>query len=436
MLTMFADVFLAPYIPPIDPSNASDTQNFDDTFLDMNPVINDEVGDNEQTDTDGDRGEQTDTDRTDGEGSNATPSRSRSSSTHPRDDGPDVFDGYSFKGRHSVILDEEEEEDDEEEEEDEDGMEETIGPEVVLRTDETTPAKAPAEGVGAEEEEGEAAAEPKTPEAKPAPLVGAKPGSLVEARLVSEEEVTAEEPEAPAPPVADEGASAPPAKEAAVEEAEAKAPAVPPKPTPRPVNARVPRNRREKSGVPALDRYLSDGVDEEGDATEREEEDDDWDIVERGVFEDRNGVKGTSLFARGVVDRYRLAVFRKASPPSRQNATEDPAEKTRQHRGRERGILRRHPKELLQASKQSSMRSGKSGAFSVSSAGPSLKSKESTISADASSDQSANGDSEATVQRERGRTREERGQRKPRKLQKYKEGAEKVLSLFASPRQS
>ena len=32
----------APYIPPIDPSNASDTQIFDDTFLEMEPVINDE----------------------------------------------------------------------------------------------------------------------------------------------------------------------------------------------------------------------------------------------------------------------------------------------------------------------------------------------------------------------------------------------------------
>ena len=54
---------------------------------------------------------------------------------------------------------------------------------------------------------------------------------------------------------------------------------------------------------------------EDEDATEREE-DDDWDFVEALGGEDRNGSKGTSLFARGVVDRYRLAVFRKVSTPS------------------------------------------------------------------------------------------------------------------------
>ena len=47
--------------------------------------------------------------------------------------------------------------------------------------------------------------------------------------------------------------------------------------------------------------------------TKREEEDD-WDFVEAGVDEERNGTKGTSLFARGVVDRYKLAVFRKSTP--------------------------------------------------------------------------------------------------------------------------
>ncbi|KAI0030612.1 kinase-like domain-containing protein [Vararia minispora EC-137] len=43
--------YIPPYIPPIDPSNASDTQNFDDTFLDMEPVINDGAEEDE-TDVD------------------------------------------------------------------------------------------------------------------------------------------------------------------------------------------------------------------------------------------------------------------------------------------------------------------------------------------------------------------------------------------------
>ena len=75
----------------------------------MEPVIKDE-NDNDLTDTD-QEGRQTDTDRTDGEDSVTTPSQSRSPSVHPlEDDTVDVFDGYSFKGRHSVILDDEDEE--------------------------------------------------------------------------------------------------------------------------------------------------------------------------------------------------------------------------------------------------------------------------------------------------------------------------------------
>ena len=58
-----------------------------------------------------------DVEPTDGEDSVATLSQSRSSSAYPTpDDSVDVFDGYSFKGRNSVIIDEEEEVSQEEEE--------------------------------------------------------------------------------------------------------------------------------------------------------------------------------------------------------------------------------------------------------------------------------------------------------------------------------
>ena len=62
--------------------------------------------------------------------------------------------------------------------------------------------------------------------------------------------------------------------------------------------------RREKSGVPALDRDLSDTIDEDGEVTEKDEEDDDWDFIEAVDGEDRNGAQGAeSLFAHGgVVD--------------------------------------------------------------------------------------------------------------------------------------
>jgi len=71
--------YIPPYIPPIDPSNASDTQNFDNTFLDMEPVLDDF---DEATDTD--QEPQTDAERTDGDDTNTTPSQSRSSSIRPQ----------------------------------------------------------------------------------------------------------------------------------------------------------------------------------------------------------------------------------------------------------------------------------------------------------------------------------------------------------------
>ena len=130
--------------------------------------------------------------------------------------------------------------------------------------------------------------------------------------------------------------------------------------------------RKEKSGIAALDKYLSDGGDEdEGMATERDaDEDDDWDFIEApGVgVEDRNGGRGATLFARGVVDRYKLAVFRKSSTPGKNvqrrnvsgvsaavasetaagDASPSPSEKLR--RGRNPGLtFRRNPRQFLRA---------------------------------------------------------------------------------------
>ncbi len=95
---------------------------------------------------------------------------------------------------------------------------------------------------------------------------------------------------------------------------------------------------------------------------EREENEDDWDFVEAGgmLVEERNGAKGTSLFARGVVDRYKLAVFRKSTPrrstprsfsiESDLNGSEagSPSPSDKQRRGRTPGLtFRKHPKQLL-----------------------------------------------------------------------------------------
>ncbi|KAJ7188206.1 hypothetical protein C8R46DRAFT_1205390 [Mycena filopes] len=67
---------------PIDLSNASDTQNFDDTFLDVEPAL--DVADDLDADGDADQGPATDQEAgTEDDEANMTPSQSRSLSIHP-----------------------------------------------------------------------------------------------------------------------------------------------------------------------------------------------------------------------------------------------------------------------------------------------------------------------------------------------------------------
>jgi serum/glucocorticoid-regulated kinase 2 len=237
---------------------------------------------------------------------------------------------------------------------------------------------------------------------------------------------------------------------------------------------RATTKRREKSGVPALDRFLSE---EDGGP---DLDDDDWDFVEAGPDEERNGAKGNSLFARGVVDRYRLSVFRKGSTPQRittrsvsgaSNASTlaspdgatSPSPTTKPKRGRNPGLtFRRHPKEFLRAKSPASAGSSStrlsaqtlhqsvSQALSTASSGgpltpsPSvgasgassahgLRTKDSTLSVGTtptvSSDQSADHSPprDATV---RSPGPDENGKNK----KALKKGAEKVLALFSPQR--
>ena len=479
----------APYIPPIDPSNASDTQNFDDTFLDMEPVINDE----NDVDTDQERErEQTDLEPTDGEDSVATPSQSRSSSAHPLDDLADVFDGYSFKGRNSVIIDDEEEVSEEDVEEEEEEEENVTGPSILA---ELNGEDAAATVVLGHEEP---IPEPKTPEARPAVLPPSTPPAK-RSPVTARPELPPVDTSAKPAPFAD-------ATPRASEDAPGPAPTVPISPVkavahaaavasmgpdihrkePKKVAASKPhgqrsnrqRNRREKSGVPALDRDLSDANDEDDVRTERDD-DDDWDFIEADG-EDRNGARGTSLFARGVVDRYRLAVFRKGSTPNRSTATtpndaarlsaitngsSSPSPTAKDRRGRTAALPSFRRKTFLRAksppstSTRSSQSVGKSfttlsdrsvsaTVSTVSSpqsartthglGQPSLKSKESAVSVGSpgsSSGASTNGEGRPVsdpdiIETVRAPQAEEHEKHRNKKL---KRGAEKVLSLFALP---
>ncbi|KDN44814.1 hypothetical protein RSAG8_05287, partial [Rhizoctonia solani AG-8 WAC10335] len=99
--------YIPPYIPPIDPLNMGDTQNFDDAFLDMEPITADET-------------DHTDSEREDSDSESArTASGGKSPKRPPVEESEetvDVFDGYSSKGRDSILIYDEVDEDDEEDE--------------------------------------------------------------------------------------------------------------------------------------------------------------------------------------------------------------------------------------------------------------------------------------------------------------------------------
>ncbi|KAJ7239699.1 kinase-like domain-containing protein [Mycena rebaudengoi] len=242
----------SPYIPPIDPSNASDTQNFDGTFLDMEPVLDDA---NEDA------------------GTRMWRMRSGRSRRHPRQE--------------------------------------------------------PVPELPAQQEDA-IMEEPRVPE----PEREVVPVTTTNAAAAAAPVAVREELK---PRKSKEQARAP------VLEKELPVPQVPPKPLPPPGEVGCA------------------GAGPDAKATEKkDEEDDDWDFGEAADGEDRNGAKGSSLFARGV-DRYRLAVFRKPSTPSRSfsgisrdseatgkgtEASDSPSPS--QRRGRTPGLMfRKHPWQFL-----------------------------------------------------------------------------------------
>ncbi|CAE6526501.1 unnamed protein product [Rhizoctonia solani] len=304
--------YIPPYIPPIDPSNAGDTQNFDEAFLDMEPVIADET-------------DHTDSEREDSDSESARTASGGKSPERPAEEAEetvDVFDGYSFKGRDSIIIDDDESEEDEPEVEDErirdaEVLEPEVGAGPITADEEATPHTTPADLPEAEREPVTpttptaevpqppavvSPAKPKSPQPAPSPALAASP-ALDVAQLPP---LPAEKPDELAEPVTS------PVTARAASPAPVPAPSPVPAPAPAEPSTSTPRTKqkREKSGVTALDRVLDADTD-----------DDDWDMVERpkgeeAAYNGRGGKSGNNLFARGVVDRYRLTVFRKASHPA------------------------------------------------------------------------------------------------------------------------
>lgn len=292
----------------------------------MEPVIADEPDP-----TDSER-ERTD-DESDSESARtASGGKSPERPGEPDEESVDVFDGYSFKGRHSVLIDDEDDDghegsDEEEDEEDVQGRirdvevlepSATSGPITVDKPEDLATPHRPTTDLPVAESETESSAPsvaPSTPGPKdtglPEPATPTMPTGDVPAP--EEETVKLATPVvSPTPEISD---LPPLPAEKPGELAEPTiSPVSSPAPAPIPVTTQQPRTKqkREKSGIPALDRG----------AIDEDTEEDDWDLVEKpngeeaAAYNGRTGAggkQGNSLFARGVVDRYRLAVFRKST---------------------------------------------------------------------------------------------------------------------------
>ena len=327
--------YIPPYIPPIDPANASDTQNFDDAFLVMEPVLDSEVENDDQTGSERDRST-TDIEPSHDEDSVQTSPKVDSPSAQQKVEN-DVFDGYSFKARNSVLIDIDDEGGDvasdgsyeesipakdsipEQPEDEMDAGQKTPDAHVQAAPPTQTPASAVAEAF--RKQQGQQA------DTKPTVETTADEVDAEAARMTPRNKV--EELRAEATPTTPEKDLPEPPEVTGEKVKVSQAPTVPAKEEKRVVTisevpkpktehrAKPARNvkpvRRERSGVAALDRDLSDVIDEH-DEMGLDAEDDDWDFVETpGGQEDYSSQQVKSLFARGVVDRYRLKVFRKPS---------------------------------------------------------------------------------------------------------------------------
>jgi len=440
----------------------------------MDPVVKDAEDGEEQTDTDQDQ--QTDTDRTEGEDSVTTPSQSRSPSVHPQEADMDVFDGYSFKGRHSVVIDGDEDnsdlgdEDGEYEEDEEEDASVSKSPVSEVVKDQESVLVDTEDQAVETETEGEREAEPRTPEARPTTLPAEVPEEETKPATEPTQPPETSEPSSPSKrPSAEIPRPSIDSQRSEISSKSGKPP-IPPKSSNVPRPSKHTSKRREKSGIAALDKHIGDGIEE---LTEREE--DEWDFVEAGVEQERNGAKGTSLFARGVVDRYKLAVFRKSTPSRQGNRKApgtskissakavSPSPSEKQSRGRtplsfrnKKNILKTPPTSFSSrtsgTSKQHTLEHSSSMSFSsagtssaalnqpsaTSTAAPSLKSKQSVTSMTSPSESDFSPNEDTTRPRVLGG---EKTIRKPapqsptdeRKKKKLK-GAEKVFSIFSPQR--
>ncbi|TIA89688.1 hypothetical protein E3P99_01936 [Wallemia hederae] len=249
--------YIPPYIPPTNPDDHLDTQNFDETFLDMEPVIDDD----------------------DLNASNIDPERAAIADEAIRDadaNNEDLFDKYSYRRLNEdgqSVMYEEEHEDVSNDHDHEHGKDQD---EVVEKLEMATDVHD-----ANEEEIQEALARQSYEEAlgvdKTPPSAAAAAPSVPDKVSESQSVVTHH-------------------------------------------SNGLKKRRREKSGVLAFDRPMlvssssSSSIADDEDATD-DNDDDDWNLVESDTPIAPNGrrMNPSSLFARGVTDKYKLILRRQNS---------------------------------------------------------------------------------------------------------------------------
>lgn len=259
---VFHKRYIPPYIPPIDPLNETDTQNFDEAFLDMQPTIKDGPDEEEENE---EKEIKTGEDVTSNgaEDDHASPKTDGNGEvSHEKSDSADsksLFDGYSFRGRrdsesiHTVLSS---------------GPSE---PEKEESEDEESAARAAVAALARLEREassGDVSSSANSSSTRP---TSGAPTSI--SGRTSDSEDT---------PMSTSSSS------------NASNPLI-----------QTTKPPRASSGLPVTHETIAEA---DGDIEEGEEEDD-WDMVDGSVEKlesEMNGGKGANLFARGVVDTYRL----------------------------------------------------------------------------------------------------------------------------------
>lgn len=249
--------YIPPYTPPIDPENALDTQNFDDAFLEMPPTIEGDAGD---------------------EGLAAAPDAANAAAAADMVDRASLWGGYSYRERDAASIF-------------------TVGSEQDSSYGRKSGELLRSSMDSSRLFDGQPGIEPGT-------LLSNEVSSIVTHVMASHKQQSSN------------GNSLDtvdrPALEASLTSSSSIDDSLQDPPiSPVSVHAKIGR-----TGIAAVDRdrlASSDSEPEAGLVESESDEDDDWDVVEkpRAGLQAENGARAPTLFARGVVDRYRFGQLRR-----------------------------------------------------------------------------------------------------------------------------